>query len=69
MKNQSLKIKSNMVTMPKGVFVLTLALAFLFGDSEAVGRVNRKTFEKLKAKIKEMAKEGEEDAETGDDEI
>lgn len=68
MEKNVLKIKSNMVVMPKGVFVLTLALAFLFGDSEAVGRVNRKTFEKLKAKIKEMAKE-EKDAETGDDEI
>lgn len=68
MEKNVLKIKSNMVVMPKGVFVLMLALAFMFGDSEAVGRVNSKTFEKLKAKIKEMAKEGE-DAETGDDEI
>lgn len=48
MEKNLLKIKTNLVAMPKGVFVLLLVGAFLFGDAQACYRVNKKT---LKAVI------------------
>jgi len=70
MKNQNLKIKSNMVTMPKGVFLTVLVIAFLFGDCQAVERVNKDRFKKYAEKVKKyFTNKEEEDAETGDDEI
>lgn len=56
-------VKTNLVVMPKGVFLLFGIGMFLLGDMEACSRMNKKTLKKLLGLDKET------EDESGDDEI
>lgn len=66
MKGNKIKIKTNMVQMPVSVYILTLVAAFLFGDAEAIHRINKDKFKDLIKKLK--GEEIEDESESGDDE-
>ena len=56
-------IKTNLVMMPKGTFILFGLVMFILGDMEACNRINKKTLKKLLGLDKET------EDESGDDEI